>query len=175
MSIIRCLWLCLSTPLIVDYCWYCTSIILFRPLNNLIASINCVSLSLLMGAGASNCFERPPKPIYEGERRHRFAPTPDAYINRPNIQCGCCGKNLRKCGCCCDQIDRCLCAGPLNYHRHDPNYYTSQVEIITNTCYTFYWCHYLESIFVILIKWQCFMSTVGHTWTVTYDQWSHFT
>lgn len=60
-----------------------------------------------------------PKPIFRGERRHRFPLAPDSYANCPRIECACCGKNLRTCRCTCDLTGRCLCAGPLNYHRHD--------------------------------------------------------
>lgn len=63
--------------------------------------------------------EPKPKPIIRGERRHRFPIARDAYANCSHIECACCGKNLRTCNCTCNLTGRCLCAGPLNYHRHD--------------------------------------------------------
>ena len=80
-----------------------------------------------MGSGSS-CFSREPPPIYRGERRHRFPVAPDSYANCASIECACCGKNLRSCGCTCNLTGRCMCAGPLNYHRHDLDY--CQVKIL---------------------------------------------
>lgn len=60
-----------------------------------------------------------PKPLYRGQRMHRFPIAMDSYVNCSYIECACCGKNLRTCDCDCELSLRCLCAGPLNYHRHD--------------------------------------------------------